>query len=291
MKTYYLIFLLPILFACENKEAKRNAILQDSLTTANEVLTTQLDEDDSIIANREEAMAVFLYSFNEISENLKQIKQKENILSTSLAKEGYKESQKEQILKDIQFIYAQMNKNKKRLASVSSRLKNANLKIDDLEKAIVNLNDQLAEKDSDIEVLKLSLEKLNIDFSNLSMAYGDEIIQSAEKTDLLNEAYFVIGTKKELRNKKIVTEKGGFIGIGKTQKLNNELSDDDFNKIDISTFTEISLNASKKVKLITPHAESSYKLITVSEKFDKLVITDAKKFWSSSKYLVIEVEK
>ena len=54
-------------------------------------------------------------------------------------------------------------------------------------------------------------------------------------------------------------------------------------------FSEIALNA-EKAKLITTHPTGSYKIEGAEGKADKLIITDADAFWSSSKYLVVVVE-
>jgi len=102
----------------------------------------------------------------------------------------------------------------------------------------------------------------------------------------LNTAWFVFGTSSELKDQKIVTKK--FLQKKKV------LEDQDFNKdyftqIDIRTDKEIKLY-SKDAKLLTSHPEGSYEL----KKDDKgqltLVITNPNKFWSVSRYLVIEVK-
>ena len=89
-----------------------------------------------------------------------------------------------------------------------------------------------------------------------------------------------------MKDQKIITKKF----LQKTKVL----EDDDFNKnyftqIDIRTDKEIKLY-SKEAKLLTAHPEGTYEL----KKDDKgqltLVITNPNKFWSVSRYLVIEVK-
>jgi hypothetical protein len=72
------------------------------------------------------------------------------------------------------------------------------------------------------------------------------------------------------------------------------LEDKDFNKdyftqIDIRTDKEIKLY-SKSAKLLTAHPEGSYGLVKDDKEQLTLVITNPNKFWSISRYLVIEVK-
>jgi hypothetical protein len=109
------------------------------------------------------------------------------------------------------------------------------------------------------------------------------------QTDKMNTAYYCFGTSKELKEKGVLTKEGGFIGIGKSEKLAADFNKDYFTKIDITLMKSVDLK-SKKAKLVTTHASDSYKLEGDKTSVDKLVITNAEKFWASSKYLVIVVE-
>ncbi|HNV95212.1 MAG TPA: hypothetical protein PKG63_01960, partial [Bacteroidales bacterium] len=111
----------------------------------------------------------------------------------------------------------------------------------------------------------------------------------AQKTEELNTAFYVIGSKKELMENKIITKEGGFVGIGKIEKLREDFNKDYFTKIDITSLNEISINASK-AKIITSHPNGSYKIEMNGKKVDKITIIDKKTFWSVSKYLVIVIE-
>ena len=63
-----------------------------------------------------------------------------------------------------------------------------------------------------------------------------------------------------------------------------------FKKIDISQVKTLDLFV-KKAKIITTHPSDSYQLITGQNGAVEMIeITNPEKFWSASKYLVIEVE-
>ena len=295
MKKYLALSALPLLFACGG--GNKTTPLEESLTKANIEMTNEVSEKEVIINSKESALNEFVKSFNEIQNNLNQIKAKEKILSSNKKGVELNKSAKDQIISDIEFIYEQMNKNKEKLISVRKRLKDSNIKIDDLETALANLRVQITNNESEIAELKYHLENLNVDFSNLKINYDNlqETYETAkqvsdQKTATLNTAYYAIGTAKNLKKDGIITEEGGFIGIGKTKELNEKINSANFIKVDITMVTEISLNAAKKVKLLTTHPQDSYKFVK-SNYYDKLEILSPEKFWEASKYLVIETEK
>jgi hypothetical protein len=182
-----------------------------------------------------------------------------------------------------------MNKNKQKLASLRTKLKDSNERNDELEKFIARLTVEIEEKDAQINDLKGELEKMNVAMTALNTNYEQSQQESAAKTEQLNTAYYAFGTSKELVKNNILTKEGGFIGMGKTEKMKENFNKGYFTKVDISTLNEITLGA-KKAKLVTTHPAGSYKIEGKDGKAEKLVILNSADFWSTSKYLVIVVE-
>jgi len=263
------------------KDAEENKNpLADSLSAVNGNLNGQLSE-------KEAALQEFISSFNEIQENLNAIKEKEKIVTTESSK-GDVKSKQGQIKDDIQSIYDLMAKNKNRIGSLTKKLKDSNLKLEGLEKMIENLQMSIDLKDGEIADLKTKMEGLNIELSNLNTNYQAVSSESAGKTDMLNAAYYAIGTSKELKEKKVISREGGFIGLGKTTTVSSDFNKEYFTKIDVEQALSINIGA-KKAKIVTNHPKGSYRL--VGEKpIEKLEISNQKEFWSVSKYLVIVIE-
>ena len=265
--------------SCGSQEKEKNP-LADSLAGINGELSGKLTE-------KEAALQEFVTSFNEIQDNLNTIKEKEKIVTAS-TKAGDVKNKEEQIKEDLQAIYDLMGKNKNRIASLSKKLKASKTQIAGLEKMVEALQNQIADKDNVIAELKSSIESLNIELSNLNTNYQEVEQESAVKTEKINTAFYAIGTSKELKEKGVVTKEGGFIGIGKSEKLKSDFNKDYFTKVDISQVTSITIGA-KKVKILTTHPSNSYKL--VGEKtVEKIDILNAEDFWGASKYLVIIIE-
>lgn len=269
-----------MLTSCGNDAEKNVNPLADSLKNVNGELSGKLNE-------KEAALQEFIASFNEIQENLNAIKEKEKLVGSVHTKADVK-SKEGQIKEDIQAIYDLMAKNKNRIGSLTKKLKDSNLKLEGMEKMIANLQNALNLKDVEIDDLKNQIQSLDIELSSLATNYKAVEAESNEKTDALNTAYYAVGTSKELKEKKVISKEGGFIGIGKTTKVSNDFNKEYFTKINIQETTSINLGA-KKVKILTTHPSSSYKL--VGEKpIEKLEIIDVKEFWGASKYLVVIID-
>ena len=283
MKKIALAISAVILFnACNNKpeEPEKNP-LADSLANVHTQLNNQLSQ-------KEVALQEFIEAFNEIQDNINQIKEKEKIV-TSNAQGGDVKSKEETIKEDIQAIYDLLNKNKMRVASLSKKLKEANIKMESLEKMIANLQAMIDEKDKEIESLKDKIESLNIELSNLQASYRELSQENEVKSEKLYTAYYAIGTVKELKEKGVITKEGGFIGIGKATKLKDDFNKDYFTKIDITKVTSIPILA-KSAKILTNHPANSYKIIGDKKHTDRIEILNPDEFWSVSKFLVIVVE-
>ena len=276
---FFVIIILTnfLLSNCSKGSDESENSIKDSIENVNGSLNGKLNEKDAAIQE-------LVSSFNEIQENLNAIKEKEKIIS-KVTSDGDVKSKEDQIKEDIQSIYDLMAKNKDRIGSLSKKLKNSKLKIEGLEKMIENMQATLSLKDSEIEELKTKIEGLNVELSSLTTNYKAVENESNQKTEIINTAFYAIGTSKELKEKNVITKEGGIIGLGKTTKLSSDFNKEYFTKINIEKTTSINLGA-KKIKILTTHPSNSYKLIG-EKPIEKLEITNTKEFWSASKYLVI----
>jgi peptidoglycan hydrolase CwlO-like protein len=300
MKKLFLLMLIPAMLmtvSCNNMK-EENARLKA--------------KNDSLLAlgfQKDTTVMEFVRAFNDIQSNLDSIKLKENIISQNTnGGTEVQTSAREQITGDINAIYLMLQKNRDMVASLRAKLKKsesglagANIKIAELEKMIDNLTMSIETKDAEISQLKDQLGKLNIKVQDLgnqvtnlntnveNLSAENKAKQQAieEKTAALNTAYYVVGTTKELKEKKIIDKSGGFIGIGRSKTVTEDFDKTYFTKTDITNLTEISI-FKKKAVLLTNHPAGSYKFEGADKKtVDKLVILDYTEFWSRSKYLVI----
>ncbi len=280
MKKYFAIILcvLPLVWGCNNSTKPGES--DDPKDIQIRQLQAQLDQKDSTVNS--------MFSFvNDVEDNLKTIEASQMKIAES--KKGNNEVStdvKESIKEHIQNINTMLEKNKQLIARLEGALRKSNMKVGALQKTIDLLNAQIAAKDSEIADLKVQLEKLNFTVVELNATIVDLTSQNDQKTQTidqqtveLNTAYYVIGLRKELKTKGVI------VGDKVSQKVNPE----SYNKVDIRYFTELSLNV-KRAKLLSTHPDGSYEMVMKGKIIEKLVIKNAKSFWSISKFLVIETD-
>lgn len=252
----------------------------------------QSDSLNDIIAQKDSEINDLMGTFNEVQEGLRQISEAEN--RVALAKSGEGASSKQKIKEDIQFIAEQMKKNKELIAQLQKKLEGSSLQATQLKKTIEDLTAQLVEKEKQLQGLREELDKKDIhiaaldeSINNLNTNVSNLKTESQNKTETinaqdkqLNTAWYVFGTKKELKGQHIMED-------GKV--MSGNFNKNYFTKIDIRNTTEIKLY-SKSVKLMTAHPSSSYSLVRDANKQYTLRITNPQIFWSTSKYLVVLVK-
>lgn len=283
-----LIFLFPVfIFGCTNKEQEEKI---KQLESENLKLQEQVGADSKTINE-------FVNAYNEIQANIDDIKAKEKLITVNTTT-GTEVSadRKEQIKQDIQLIYELSLKNRKTIEELQKKLKDEKGYTANLKRMIENLERQVAERDAQIVALKDELAKMDIVVENLTAMVDRLAIESEQKSKVisekiseLNTGYYIVGTEKNLKESKIITKEGGFIGMGRTSNINKDFDENLFTKIDITQTTVIPVNG-KKMKIITDHPSNSYTFHGDKKRTDSLSINDYKAFWRSSKYLVIVAE-
>lgn len=279
-----LIFAALITFvfpSCQPEGSKESENIEmEQIKAENERLKEERARKDSSINS-------LLGDFNRIQENLVLIKEKEGILTINASNPELEESNQEQIINDLQTINQLMAENREAVQSLNSKLRKSNIQSTELQKMLQGLQQQIEVRNAKISELQARLEQLDEAYRNLYTEYNARIEELDERENQLYSAWYAIGSSKELQEAGVITREGGFIGLGKADKLRSDFNTDYFTQININELREIPLVA-KKVNIVTTHPASSYKL-EEDEKgvYSKIVITDPELFWRASKYLVI----
>jgi len=270
------ICLLITLFSCN----------QDKIDQLNE----EKDEYRNEVADKDSTINDMLKTFNDIQSNLDEIKTREGLLTISNP-----EDEENTIVRDIQAINQLMKENEKLRDQLNRKLRNSNVKMSEFRKMIDKLNRQIEEKNLEIAQLNEALQRKDARIGQLYFSLDslntqvDQREQEIEATkDDLNTAYYAYGTFDELEEKKIVTKEGGFLGLGKTESLIDNMNLDYFTKIDIRKQKSFLIYA-KEAELLSKHPEGSYEFAG-EDKVDSLVITDPAAFWKASKLMVVLIE-
>lgn len=259
-----------------------------------EKIEGQRDSLQTVVSDKDSLINAVFEDINAISENLALIKTRENLITVGSSDVENRKRPVEEINNDIAAIDRLLQDNKSKIASLqrtAGQLRKANLRIDGLEKMIVDLNTQLNDKKDEVATLKESLSKMGVEVENLHVQVAEQVSKvenlSSEKVELenqMNTVYYIVGPQKELLEAQIV-DKQGF--IGRTLTVNKNSALESFTKADSRLLGEIPVGH-KKVTVVTSHPEDSYELVTDGDKVVvKLLVKDPVRFWEASKILVI----
>lgn len=253
--------------------------------TKQKALISQNDSLQAVIAERDAALNEMISTINAVEEGFRAINEAQGRINLNSATSEV--SRKETLQNDILFIHETLAKNKAQIEKLTAELSKNKSASKQMQQMIIKLQEQLEVKSKEIEELNKMLAEKNIYISQLDStvtAFKQDNIEKEQtiqqQDDMLNTVWYAIGTKSELKNEKIL--KSGDV----LRETNANL--DYFTKADMRELTTVNTYA-KKAKLLTTHPSDSYKLEKDANKQYVLTITDAIKFWSVSRYLVIQV--
>ncbi len=254
----------------------------------------EADSLRAVIAAKDSLMNAVFADINAISENLAQIRSRENIITLAARGEG-PQRPTEEIADDIAAIDRLLKENRTKIASLqrtSAALQKADRRIEGLDRTIRDLNDRLTEKSTEIAHLRTELEERTTEVTHLTQQVAERGAKienlNSEKVELenrLNTVYYIVGQEKELRDAQIV-DKQGF--LGRTLTANGKGRLESFTQSDARLLTEIAVGR-KRAVLVTPHPEGSYTLETAPDgkTVERLRIIDPDRFWESSRVLIV----
>jgi hypothetical protein len=204
------------------------------------------------------------------------------------------QTQKERMLSTIADLQASIKNTRLRIRELESSLKGSQAEVAGLRRVIDNLKKSVGDKESMIVRLSARVDSLKVTVVGLQsdVRRGQETIAGQEqvieeKRREIGTIHYVIGTKKELKVKGLITERGGVLGLGKSAQLSGTFNEGDFMSIDTDQVTDISIPG-KQAQVLSAQSKSSYQLI-LGEGRTTLHILDAREF-RKVKYLVVMVE-
>ena len=271
---------------------------QDAAKKAEQIAQQQRDSLEQIISQKDNEINDMMTTLSDIEEGFREITEAQS--RVTLAKQGEGTNTMQRIKENFQFIQSQMQQNKELINKLKQQVRESSVKGGQLKKIIDNLTQQLETKDHQLQALREELDRKDIHIAELDEKVAslntnvtslkednekkEETITSQDKA--LHTAWFVFGTKDELKEQRILSKDGLF---SKTKLLEKNFNKDYFTKIDIRIDKEIKLY-SKSAQIMTSHPAGSYTLQRDANKQFVLRISDPDTFWSTSKYLVVLVK-
>lgn len=267
------LFAAAITICSCNGNSKANIELQEK----NDSLMAAIEQRDASIDEMLECIRIVEEGFSKINEAQGRI---------SVSGESDM-NRKAKLQEDVQYIIGQLDKNSSYIARLKKMVAGNEKASKELKGVISNLEKQLEAKNSELAALAEQLKQKDIHIAELNNIIDGltqentaQELRMIEKEKEMNKVWYVIGTKKELKNEKILS--GGDI------LLEKEANMDYFTATDRNDISEIATHT-KRAKLLSAHPEGSYAFEKDANGMDVLKITDKNTFWSLTRYLVIQV--
>lgn len=281
-KLFFFALCLLSLTACDNGQNEKQNLQKEREDSLTRVITEKDNEINDMLS-----------SLNDIMDGFRQISAAENRIT--IAKDGENANRTAQIRNDMAFIAQTMKHNRELIAKLQKQAREGTIAVEQLKTTIESLTAELEEKTKQLEVLREELAQrdvriteldqtvttLNEDVAELKSETLEQSNTISNQDRQLHTAWYAFGTEKELKE-------NGVLRKGKV--LQSNFNREYFTKIDIRIEKEIKLY-SKSAKILTTHPSSSYTLQKNSSKQYILRITNPDLFWSTSKYLVVQVKK
>jgi ethanolamine utilization microcompartment shell protein EutS len=244
---------------------------------------------------------------NEVEAKLREVRSKQVTITGLITQAENDQAKKTRLMNDISAIEDQLRNDRRDIANLEGRMKKSAIRIKFLEDMVTNLQNEIGKNERIMADLRSSLEEkdqviktkdLAIKSKEDTLAYTQKnlrmVVSELEQTNQVldetrNTGYFVIGVKKELIQKKVIEESGGFLQR-KNLNIAPEFDSSAFTKIHIAKTTEFPLSCgAKDVKLLPPRSETTYQLEETGKSSCVLKVLNTEQFWKMP-YLVVLVK-
>jgi predicted nucleic acid-binding Zn-ribbon protein len=286
MRTQLAVVALCAIFVigCNNNKEE----MQKQLTDAQNARTS-LQQD---IIDRDAYFESVMKSVNEVYTDLEKVRIKEGVLKKSGAGlEGapqYTNAQsRDRLIQNINEIGSSLQENRKRVAAIQGRMKHFKGEIAGLNTLVENLKASILEREQSITQLQAKVQGLQATMAEKTKLLDEKEGTIGDQQRTLNTAFYVIGTRDELRKKGIISDEGGFLWglLGSTTIMNTSADQSNFTPIDKTKDQTIQVNG--RIQEILPRRNSDLFAATQKpEKGSELTIVSPGKFWQEN-YLVI----
>ena len=274
----------------------------EKIAQQSEAISSMQDE----LAARDSTYNQLITMLNEAEDQVAEITRRENLIVSTSGEEGQK--REGQMLEELKLIDELVRESNTAIQNLKAQLKKSNVQVNAFQSRVDKLSLAMEEQKQTITTLMAEIETKNKEIQMISTRYDSVQIQTVDQKQLiaeqeeeinllnstnnsLNKVHYAIGSFKELKEKGLVDKEGGFLWMGRTIDFKADADQAQFNETDIREFSELKINADK-FELVTEHPEGSYTIVQdeIDSNVKYLKVTDAKKFWEISNYLVVSTK-
>jgi hypothetical protein len=302
MKKWSAVLPLALLAAaCSQQGEVAQRIPADSsqyFRTQVEQMTTVAAAKDSLVRDLAETTRLL----SDINTEILKVSNTRKPVEPVVGGEGLATNDRAMVLKRVQDLTARLKGNESRLAASQKRLKQLTSESDSLKSTLADLQATIDGLQATLESQKNTIATLEADLTGTKQQVATLSEEKAVLTDTVsavttreNTVYYVIGTRKDLKDKGIITEEGGtrfliFTRTGEVLKPGPNLDPAGFTMVDRRNLTEIKLpDPAKEYQLVTNQniAYSNIPLDAKNRIKGALQISSPERFWGQARFLIL----
>jgi uncharacterized protein YoxC len=247
------------------------------------------------LKDREQFVDQILKSVNEIYEDMEAARAKQQKMLPAQGERGAMEipwvSSKETrqgFLTTLDEIGSTLKGNRKKITDLEARVRSYRGEVKNLTALLEKLKADIQQREEAIAQLRGQVQGLEQTVAEKVRIVSEKETVIDQQKQQMNKVFYVAGTRKELEEKGIITEEGGFLWglLGSTTILSPEANLDDFTPLDRSA--EQTIHLPGKIDDILPPRKPDYYAMSVDkEKGSDLKILRPDKFWQGNTLVVV----
>ncbi len=287
--------------ACSKEGQVAQRIPADSsqyFRTQVEQMTTVAAAKDSLVRDLAETTRLL----SDINTEILKVSTTRKPVEPVVGGEGLATNERAMVLKRVQDLTVRLKGNESRLAASQKRLKQLTSESDSLKSTLGDLQATIDGLQATLESQRSTIATLEADLTGTKQQVVTLSEEKGALTDTLsavttreNTVYYIIGTRKDLKDKGIITEEGGtrfliFTRTGEVIKPGANLDPAAFTAVDRRSLTEVKLpDPAKEYQLVTNQniAYSNIPLDAKGRVKGSLQISSPERFWGQAKYMIL----
>jgi len=291
MKTFkfiavFTVLLLTTASCVENSDKYKTVIAQrDSLQMQAQTIEAGYNETIDIL--------------NEVEAGFASIREIEGKMTLDIKRvEGNNKNKKQQIAIQLNQVKEILAQNKKRIeqlqrqstqkgkenSTLALTIKRMQTELEEKTAFVASLQDELTKRNIKIEELATTVDSLNTNVAVLHQVSEKQQNTIKNQDVNLNTVWYCVATSEILKDAKVLSLNGLF---RPRTVLDKDFDRSVFIQTDLRTISSVTTD-SKKIKILSTHPQDSYNLVTDENKLITIEIINPTKFWSVSRYLVVQ---
>jgi predicted nucleic acid-binding Zn-ribbon protein len=247
------------------------------------------------LVDRDKYFEEVMHSINDVYADLekarvKEGKLKERAVGAESSEQIKNTDTRAQLLANIGEIGTTLKASRKKITELQSRVKSMRGELTSLNKLVENLRQSLQEREQSIAMLQTKVQGLEATVAENTKAIAEKESLIDQQQKAMSTAYMIVGTRKELKEKGVISNEGGFLWglLGSTTVLASGIDRSLFTAINKSKDQTLSVQGT--IDEVIPHrSEDLFATAHPVENSSVLTIVQPDKFWQDN-YLVIVVD-